>query len=462
MGCAQTGTGKTAAFLLPIIQHLAGDRRPGKRRIRSLVLTPTRELAAQIGDSFDDYATHVDLKHMVIFGGVKPNPQIEKLRRGIDVLVATPGRLLDLHGQGFVDLGDVEFFVLDEADRMLDMGFIHDVRRVLKALPDDRQNLLFSATMPDAIVKLANGFLSAPVKVEVDPQSTTVERIVQKIMFVEKADKRRLLADLLRDDDIEAAIVFTRTKHGANRVVKELAKVDIDAAAIHGNKSQSARTRALNGFRDGSLRVLVATDIAARGIDVDGVSHVFNYDLPNIPESYVHRIGRTGRAGREGIAIAFCDDTETAFLRDMEKLTGDAIERVLDHEWHFDGAMPRPGQERAERERSLVNHGGRGQRAGGGGRNGGGGSGHGRRGGGGGSRGGGQRHGGGSREAAPQRGGGGRPGGGGGDGGRPGGGGGGGQGGGGGEGGQKRRRRRRRGGGGGGGGGAQNSGGGAR
>lgn len=334
LGCAQTGTGKTAAFLLPILQHLTHDPMKGKPPIRGLILTPTRELAAQIGENFDTYTRFLDLKHQVIFGGVSQRPQVSALRRGVDVLVATPGRLLDLHGQGFIDFRHVDFFVLDEADRMLDMGFIHDIRKVLKLLPRERQNLLFSATMPESIVKLASGFLHEPVRVEVSPESVTVERIVQKVMFTAKADKKRLLRELLRDPSIESAIVFTRTKHGANRVVKQLSKSGVEAAAIHGNKSQNARTRALAGFKSGDIRVLVATDIASRGIDVDGVSHVFNYELPNISESYVHRIGRTGRAGREGIAIAFCDETETSYLRDIEKLTGQPLEVVRDHEWH--------------------------------------------------------------------------------------------------------------------------------
>ena len=342
LGCAQTGTGKTAAFLLPTLQKLASKASQGKPVIRALVLTPTRELAAQIGDNFEAYSRHLPMRHRVIFGGVNQRPQVNDLRRGVDVLVATPGRLLDLHGQGYIDFNNVEFFVLDEADRMLDMGFIHDIRRVLKLLPTKRQNLLFSATMPDSIVKLASGFLTDPIKVEVDRQSTTVEKITQSVMFVERANKKRLLRYLLEDPDIESTIVFTRTKHGANRVVKELAKANVEAAAIHGNKSQGARTRALAGFKDGSIRVLVATDIASRGIDVDGVSHVFNYDLPNISESYVHRIGRTGRAGKTGIAIAFCDETESAYLRDIERLTGEPLEIVDDHEWHFAEAIPGP------------------------------------------------------------------------------------------------------------------------
>jgi ATP-dependent RNA helicase RhlE len=340
LGCAQTGTGKTAAFLLPILQHLATDPLPGKPVIRALVLTPTRELAAQIGEFFETYGRFLDLYHLVIFGGVKQRAQVAALRRGVDVLVATPGRLLDLQDQGYIDLNDVEFFVLDEADRMLDMGFIRDIRKVLRLLHEDRQNLLFSATMPDSIVKLASAFLDDPVRVEVDRQSTTVEIILQKVLFVTRPDKNRLLRHLLKDPEIESAIVFTRTKHGANRVTKNLVQAGVEAAAIHGNKSQPARQRALAGFKSGNLRVLVATDVASRGIDVDGVSHVFNYDLPNIPENYVHRIGRTGRAGREGVAIAFCDETETAFLRDIEKLTGKALEVVLDHPWHLPTAMP--------------------------------------------------------------------------------------------------------------------------
>ncbi len=391
LGCAQTGTGKTAAFLLPIIEKLGSEELPDKPVIRALVLTPTRELAAQIGDSFETYAKYLDLHYQVIFGGVSQKPQVSSLRKGLDVLVATPGRLLDLHNQGHVDLSEVSFFVLDEADRMLDMGFIHDIRKVLAVLPKRRQNLLFSATMPDSIVKLASGFLYEPVRVEVDPQSTTVERISQTVMYVDKSDKRRLLVDMLSRPEVESAIVFTRTKHGANRVTKELSKAGIEAAAIHGNKSQGARLRALSGFKSGDLRVLVATDIASRGIDVDGVSHVFNFELPNIPESYVHRIGRTGRAGREGIAIAFCDDTENSYLRDIEKLIGQRLEIDSQHEWHSERARtsteppPKRGQ-------------GQGNRGGGGGGNrgggrrkkpgsGGGGGGGGRPGGGGGSRG---------------------------------------------------------------------------
>ncbi len=332
LGCAQTGTGKTAAFALPVLQHLATDA-PRKRPIRSLVLTPTRELAAQIGDSFERYGAELRLKHLVVFGGVGQAPQVRALRRGIDILVACPGRLLDLHGQGHIDLSQVEIFVLDEADRMLDMGFIHDVRRVLKVLPRRRQNLLFSATMPKSIVQLAAGFLREPVHVEVTPTATTVERIDQSVMFVDRPNKRRLLASILREGEVEQAIVFTRTKHGANRLVKQLDQAGLEAKAIHGNKSQGARTRALDAFRSGELTVLVATDVASRGIDIDGVSHVFNFDLPNEPDSYVHRIGRTGRAGRAGKAIAFCDTEERKLLRAIELHIGERIEVVGGHDW---------------------------------------------------------------------------------------------------------------------------------
>ncbi|MGB0646726.1 MAG: DEAD/DEAH box helicase [Bradymonadia bacterium] len=355
LGCAQTGTGKTAAFLLPIIQHLVNERKPRGWGIRALILTPTRELAAQIGENFAQYAKHVRLSHYVIFGGVNQKPQVAALERGLDVVVATPGRLLDLHGQGFFNFDKIEFFVLDEADCMLDMGFIHDIRKVLDKLPPKRQNLLFSATMPGQIVQLANRFLSDPVRVEVNPQSSTAERIIQKVMFVERPNKRRLLAHLLRDNDVESAIVFTRTKHGANRVVKDLGRAGIEALAIHGNKSQGARTRALQAFKSREIRILVATDIASRGIDVSGVSHVFNFDLPNVSESYVHRIGRTARAGRDGIAIAFCDETESDYLQDIEKLTGQPLDIVDDHEWHFPAAIPiklKPG----ERRRSGKNN----------------------------------------------------------------------------------------------------------
>ncbi|MBR58008.1 MAG: DEAD/DEAH box helicase [Myxococcales bacterium] len=356
LGSAQTGTGKTAAFLLPIIDHLARNPSRGKPVIRTLVLTPTRELAAQIGESFDTYARFLKLRHRVIFGGVNERPQIGALRRGIDALIATPGRLLDLHSQGHIDFSHVNFFVLDEADRMLDMGFIRDIRKVLALLPQQRQNLLFSATMPHAIVKLASTFLHDPIRVEVEPESTTVELITQQVMFVERSNKKRLLKELLLDPSIESAIVFTRTKHGADRVVRILTKADIHSAAIHGNKSQGARQRALAAFKAGDVRVLVATDIASRGIDVDGISHVFNYDLPNISESYVHRIGRTGRAGRDGIAIAFCDENETEYLRDIEKLTGTPLTVVTDHAWHYPEAMPDADSQQETRKGRRSGH----------------------------------------------------------------------------------------------------------
>ncbi|MEL6344164.1 MAG: DEAD/DEAH box helicase [Myxococcota bacterium] len=340
LGGARTGTGKTAAFALPVLQHLSKTPARGRRRIRALVLAPTRELAAQVGESFRIYSKHLDLRTQVIFGGVSQRRQVEGLRAGRDILVACPGRLLDLHGQGYVDLDHVEFFVLDEADQMLDMGFIHDIRRVLETLPADRQSLFFSATLPKPIVELARTFLRDPRKISVTPPSTTAPRIVQRVMFIESADKKRLLAQILKQNEVEQSLVFTRTKHGANRLVKQLDKAGIEARAIHGNKSQGARTRALDAFRDGALSVLVATDVASRGIDVDGVSHVFNYDLPNVPESYVHRIGRTGRAGRTGVAIAFCSQEEGPYLRDIERLIGETIDVDADHPWHAPDAIP--------------------------------------------------------------------------------------------------------------------------
>ncbi len=320
LGIAQTGTGKTAAFALPILDFLAGDPQPRlPRKPSALVLTPTRELAAQIGESFGDYGRHLDIRHAVVFGGVGQGPQTKSLRRGIDVLVATPGRLIDLMEQGHVDLGAVEIFVLDEADRMLDMGFVNAVRKVLAKLPRERQSLLFSATMPADIMRLAGSILRDPVRVEVTPPATTVDRIAQSVLYVEKKDKRALLAEVLCDPALERVLVFTRTKHGADRVVKHLRGLDESADAIHGNKSQGARERALDGFRTGRVKVLVATDIAARGIDVRDITHVINFDLPNVPESYVHRIGRTARAGRDGTAISFCDQDERENLRAIER-----------------------------------------------------------------------------------------------------------------------------------------------
>ena len=336
LGCAQTGTGKTAAFALPILQRLAGDRKPpAPRCARVLVLTPTRELAAQIDESFRVYGRHVGLKRALVFGGVGQVPQVRALSRGVDVLVATPGRLLDLMNQKHVRLDRLEVFVLDEADRMLDMGFIHDVRRIIAALPSRRQSLFFSATMEPEIVRLAGSMLTDPVQVSVTPSATTVERIDQSVMFVSRKDKRSLLEHVLKDTAVTRALVFTRTKHGANKVVRQLENARVKADAIHGNKSQTSRTKALEDFRRGKIRVLVATDIAARGIDVDGISHVINYDLPNIPESYVHRIGRTARAGAEGIAISFCDNDEAPFLKDIQKLIRAKVPVSESHPWHI-------------------------------------------------------------------------------------------------------------------------------
>jgi ATP-dependent RNA helicase RhlE len=333
LGLAQTGTGKTAAFALPILQRLAGKAPPprGARPIRCLVLTPTRELAAQIGESFSTYGKHLPLRNTVIFGGVGDSAQKQVLRGGIDILVATPGRLLDLAGQGHVDLRPLEVFVLDEADRMLDMGFIHDVRRVIALLPRHRQTLFFSATMPREAQELADQLLSDPETVAVVPPATTVEKVDQEVYFVEKNDKRALLVDVLREAALRRVLVFSRTKHGANRIAEHLVKHQIGAEAIHGNKSQNARERALAGFKAGRTRVLVATDIAARGIDIDDVTHVINFDIPEVPETYVHRIGRTARAGASGMALSFCDADERADLRAIEKLTRQHIPVVEGH-----------------------------------------------------------------------------------------------------------------------------------
>jgi ATP-dependent RNA helicase RhlE len=332
LGCAQTGTGKTAAFALPILQKLAADKgMTGPRKLRVLVLAPTRELAAQINESFQVYGKHTGVASAVIFGGVGQEPQVRAIRRGVDVLVATPGRLLDLMGQGLVKLNTVDTLVLDEADRMLDMGFVRDVRKIVATVPTQRQTLLFSATMAPDVQELAEDLLRNPVRVSVTPSATTVDRIVQSVYHVTTSDKRPLLEELLRDTKVERALVFTRTKHGADKVVKNLDKAGIEALAIHGNKSQNARTRALDRFKSGETRVLIATDIAARGIDVDGVSHVINHDLPNIPDSYVHRIGRTARAGADGIAISFCDAEERPYLRDIEKLIRKAVPIVKGH-----------------------------------------------------------------------------------------------------------------------------------
>jgi len=335
VGIAQTGTGKTAAFALPILHRLSAQHAPvGRGFVRALVLTPTRELAIQIDESFRTYGRYLSLRHAVVYGGVNQRPQVAALSRGLDILVATPGRLLDLMGQGHVRLERLSVFVLDEADRMLDMGFIHDVRKIIATLPKARQSLFFSATMPPEIGRLAASILSNPARVEVTPAASTVERVEQRVLFVDAARKRALLAEILKDPAITRALVFTRTKHGANRLAEQLERIGVQVEAIHGNKSQPARQRALESFRAGETRVLVATDIAARGIDIDGISHVINYELPNVPESYVHRIGRTARAGADGIAISFCDGAERAYLKDIEKLTRRAIAVVEDHPFH--------------------------------------------------------------------------------------------------------------------------------
>ncbi|MBC8569754.1 DEAD/DEAH box helicase [Zongyangia hominis] len=353
LGCAQTGTGKTAAFALPILQRLAPHaKEQGRRPIRALVLTPTRELALQIYENFCGYGRHLRLRSAVIFGGVSQVPQVEALRRGVDILVATPGRLWDLMNQGHIRLDAVEIFVLDEADRMLDMGFVNDVKKIVAKLPQKKQTLFFSATMPREIQELVSSLLTNPIRVEVTPQATTVELIDQSVYFVDKANKRRLLTHLLRDDKVTSALVFTRTKHGADRVVRELGRDKINAQAIHGNKSQNARQQALQNFKSGKIRVLVATDIAARGIDVEELSHVFNYDLPNIPETYVHRIGRTGRAGLSGTAISFCDYEEKAYLSDIEKLIGKPVPVVEDHPYPMQVFEVAPNQERGQRRPS--------------------------------------------------------------------------------------------------------------
>lgn len=360
LGCAQTGTGKTAAFAIPIIQHLYNDKEYNtKRGIRSLILTPTRELAIQIAESFASYGKFTNLKYQVIFGGVSQVPQVEALRKGIDILIATPGRLLDLMNQGIIKLDTIKFFVLDEADRMLDMGFVNDVKKIIAKLPPKKQSLFFSATMPPVILQLANSILVKPAKVEVTPVSSTADTVNQVVYFVDKENKRHLLNDILKDKKIERALVFTRTKHGANKVAETLNKSGIRSEAIHGNKSQTARQNALNNFKNKVTRILVATDIAARGIDIDELTHVVNFELPNVPESYVHRIGRTGRAGASGIAIAFCDAEEKEYLRDIQKLIGREIEVIKDHEYplmNHTVTKPAPKPQRPPRKPSNTNN----------------------------------------------------------------------------------------------------------
>jgi ATP-dependent RNA helicase RhlE len=344
LGCAQTGTGKTAAFALPLLQLLSEDAAgeqagTARRPIRALILTPTRELAIQIDESFGAYGKFTGINHLVIYGGVPQNPQVQGLRRGTDILVATPGRLLDLSDQKLLDLRDIRYFVLDEADRMLDMGFINDVRKILTKLPQKKHSLFFSATMPPEIQKLAGSILVNPAKVEVTPPTTTAETVNQSIYFVDKKDKRSLLLHILKDDSIPTALVFTRTKHGADKVAQGLTRAGIRAEAIHGNKSQNARQQALTNFKNRRTRILVATDIAARGIDIDELTHVINYELPNVPETYIHRIGRTGRAGASGIALSFCDAEEKEFLRDIQKLIERRIPVVEDHPHAMDPSM---------------------------------------------------------------------------------------------------------------------------
>lgn len=355
LGCAQTGTGKTAAFAIPIMQHLYQEKQTaqGKRTVKALVLTPTRELAAQIGKSFSTYGAFLGLKNTVVFGGVSQSAQVQALTSGVDILVATPGRLIDLINQRLVDLRDISFFVLDEADRMLDMGFLHDVERIIGELPQARQTMLFSATMPQEIERLTKTILKNPAKVTVTPVSSTVDSIDQTVYFVNKNNKTKLLIHLLKDEAIVSALVFSRTKHGANKITQDLIKAGITCEVIHANKSQTARILALQKFKDKESRVLLATDIVARGIDIDELSHVINFDLPEVPEAYVHRIGRTGRAGLGGSAISFCDEHERKLLKDIEKLISKNIEVVNDHPYPFVfGIDPPPAKQQQGRGQS--------------------------------------------------------------------------------------------------------------
>ncbi len=345
LGSAQTGTGKTAAFAIPILQqiYLKNNKEKGRRTIKALIVTPTRELAIQIGDSFTAYSRFTNINNTVIFGGVKQGNQVQILRKGVDVLVATPGRLLDLINQGIISLRDINYFVLDEADRMLDMGFIHDIKKIIAKLPAKRQSLFFSATMPAAIVTLSHKILdSHPEKVVIKPEQATAEKVTQKVYFVSKRSKIKLLIHLLQVENSYSVLVFSRTKHGANKIVKLLRREEIEAEAIHGNKSQTARQNALNSFKKGALRVLVATDIAARGIDIEELPLVINYDLPNIPETYVHRIGRTGRARASGVAVSFCDQEERVYLRDIQKLIKQDIPVIEDHPFKVDTPLETP------------------------------------------------------------------------------------------------------------------------
>ncbi len=333
LGCAQTGTGKTAAFSIPIIQHIHNEKTAnnGRRKIQALIVTPTRELAIQIGENCTKYGKYADVKNTVIFGGVKQSSQTNALRNGVDILVATPGRLLDLMGQGYVSLKDIKYCVLDEADHMLDMGFIHDIKKLIAVLPSKRQSLFFSATMPQSILKLSKSILGDPEKVTIKPEQATSEKVEQALYYVSKKSKTNLLIHLIEQNEIDSVLVFSRTKHGANKIVKKLDQAKIKAEAIHGNKSQGARQRALENFKNRETRVLIATDIAARGIDVSQLELVINLDLPNVPETYVHRIGRTGRAKNTGVAISFCDIEERPYLKDIEKLINQKIPVVTDH-----------------------------------------------------------------------------------------------------------------------------------
>ena len=356
LGCAQTGTGKTAAFAIPILQNIVEDKeKNNERNIKALIVAPTRELAIQIEENFAMYSKYLDIKDTVIFGGVNQSSQVRKIKAGVDILVATPGRLLDLSNQKHVDLKNVKYFILDEADRMLDMGMIHDVKKIISRLPKERQNLLFSATMPKEVMKLVNSILKNPVKVEVQPVSSTAEIISQGVYHVPKKNKKSLLIHLLKDESIKSVIVFSRTKHGANKIAKDLEKAGITAAAKHGNKSQNQRQLAINNIKEGHIRDLVATDIAARGIDIDELSHVINYDLPDVAETYVHRIGRTGRAGASGVAITFCDEEEKAMFRSIEKVIGKTIPVLAEEEYEIIQTVAQPPQKKRNNQVNRNN-----------------------------------------------------------------------------------------------------------
>lgn len=345
VACAQTGTGKTGAFAIPIINYIhkvVGSAKKAKK-IRTLVITPTRELAHQIADSFDNYSKYTNIKSMVIYGGVSQNPQVDQLKKGVDVLIATPGRLLDLYKQGFINLNNLHHLVLDEADQMFDMGFINDVKKIIKLTPENRQTLLFSATMPIAVRELEDAFLTRPKYILVDPVSSTAENVTQKVYYVEKGDKRKLLYHIIKNEGIKNALVFTRTKHGADNVVKALTKKEITCASIHGDKSQTSRQKVLDAFKSQEISILVATDVAARGIDIDNLPYVINFDLPNISETYVHRIGRTGRAGNSGIALSFCGKDEKGYFNDIEKLIRMKVKEVKDHPYPWNNEAVKEG-----------------------------------------------------------------------------------------------------------------------